>query len=419
MTDKGVNMFVFFAEILGRPLRTPGGLELGRLCDIKVRLGELFPKAATAVLRPRRRARPVGLDWSGIERLDEDAIIVRAGAEDRLRPLEVGAEEILLREDLLDKQVVDTHGAKVERVNDIHFLAINGDLRIVHVDFGFRGLLRRLGWMRAVDRVTDWLFAYRLPDKWVSWKFVQPLTSDPRHNLKLNVTLRSLHAIHPSDLADLLEEMDRDNRSSVFQLLDTETAAETLQEVDPDLQLQLIEAAPAEKASDILEEMEPDEAADFLAELPEEKQQSLMDTMEEPARQTVEELMKFEEGTAGSIMTADYIAVPRGATIGRAVEAFRGVVHPLETLAYIYVVDEDERPVGVLTLRHLLTCDPAEAVAGIMNPNLVKVETDDDIDSVAAVFLKYKFISVPVVDAGGVLQGIITLQDVMQARSGD
>ena len=221
---------------------------------------------------------------------------LKPGAESRLEPVTVSNEEILLREDLLDKQVVDTFGAKIERVNDVHLIIVNRDLRTVHVDFGPRGILRRLGWLKTVDRMTGWLFAYTFPEKMISWKYVQPLASDPKKNLKLNVTLRKLHELHPSDIADIIEELDQANRSSVFKALDLETAAETLQEIDPKLQLSLLETASDEKLSDILEEMEPDEATDILADLPEEKKQKLMRTMEKPYRQTVEDLLRVRGG---------------------------------------------------------------------------------------------------------------------------
>ncbi len=152
----------------------------------------------------------------------------------------------------------------------------------------------------------------------ISWKYIQPLLSDAvKHNLKLNVTARKIHELHPSDLADILEELDRVNRSSVFRTLDLQTAAQTLEEVeDPTLQVSLIESAPAERASDILEEMAPDEATDLLADLPKEKKDRFIRTMEKPSREAIEELLKFREGTAGSIMTKDFLSFHKDRTIG-------------------------------------------------------------------------------------------------------
>ncbi len=417
MHDDGSKMFLYFSDLLGRPVSDPEGKVRGRLTDLKVQLGELFPKVTSLVIRDRREKSARALEWSGVETICGRSAVLKPGADGRLTGLEVGSQEILLREDLLDKQVVDTSGARIERVNDIHLLIAHGELRIVHVDFGLRGILRRLGGMKAIDAASDWLFSYRLPERLASWKFVQPLASDPKRDLKLNVTVRKLRDLHPSDIADIIEDLDRANRSSVFRSLDTETAADTLQEVDPRLQLSLIETAPPERASDILESMEPDEAKDFLADLPEEKKERFIGTMEEPFREQVECLLKHEEGTAGSIMTTDFLALRAGRTIADAIASFRNAVHPLETVAYIYVIGEDGRPAGVVTLRHLLLCGREEKLGELMNPHLVKVGTDDDIQTVADVFNKYKFLAVPVVDQEGVIKGIITLFDIVQATA--
>jgi CBS domain-containing protein len=417
--DQRLKMFVFLSEILGRRVVSSDGAPLGRATDLKIRLGEMFPKVVGLVLRPRRRGKPRSIPWPDVESLSGQTIVLKPGAGAGPAPVESGQDEILLREELLDKQVVDTSGARIERVNDIHFLIVDEDLRIVHVEIGIRGLLRRMGWLRTVDALTNWLFAYQFQDKLVSWKTVQPLASDPfKKNLKLDIRLKRLHELHPSELADILEDLDADSRARIFKALDLQTAAETLQEVDPKLQLSLLESAPVEQASDILEEMDSDEATDLLADLPEEKQQELIQTLERPHRQIIEELLTFEEGTAGSIMTKDYVAVAAGGTIGDALEEVKKTTHPLESIAYLYVVDAGNMLVGVLTLRHLLLCGRETALVPLMNTHLVKARTEEDVDAVAELFRKYKFMALPVVDAEDRLRGIITLRDVIESKEG-
>ena len=417
MPETSPKMFIYFSELQGRSVIDSQGRTAGKIEDLKVKLGELFPKITSLVVRRSRFKKLSTLDWADVENFNGEVIILKAEAENRFSALEVGREELLLRADLLDKQVVDTSGAKIERVNDIHLLTANKELRIVHVDFGIRGILRRLGWIKATDSLTHWLFAYQYPEKIVSWKYVQPLASDPKANLKLNVTVRKLHDLHPSELADILEDLDQVNRSSVFKTLDLQTAAETLQEVDPKIQMSLIEATPEELVTDILEEMEPDEAKDFLAELPEERMKKLIRRMDKPYRENVEELLKYEEGTAGSIMTKDFIALDRDTTIAQAIEEFKKVFHPLETVAYLYVTDEKKYLVGVVTLRQLLICNNQEPLKKLMNPYLVKVKTEDTIGQVAELFNKYKLLALPVVDSENIIQGIITLQDIVETRA--
>ncbi|MGA2586761.1 MAG: CBS domain-containing protein [Candidatus Aminicenantales bacterium] len=416
MAEPGLKMFLYFSQLHGRPVIGGDGRVMGKLADLKVKLGEPFPRMSSLVLKTKRKKRLMELDWSRIESLNGNKITLTPGPEDTLKPLDVKPQELLLKEELLDKQVVDTYGAKIERVNDVHLLIINKDLHIVHVDFGVRGLIRRLGWLKAVDSFTMWFFGYRFPDKLISWKYVQPLAADLRNkDLKLNVQSRSIHDLHPSELADILEELDRANQSRIFKSLDIETAADTLEEMDDSrLQASLIESAPAEQASDILDEMAPDAATDLLADMPEDKQRKLIRTMEKPSREAVEELLKFKEGTAGSIMTKDFLSLSKDKTIGDAIEEFRKTTHPLESVSYIYVTNKEGHLVGVTTLRQLIICDKDTPLKKHMNPHLVKVGPEDDVEDVAKLFKKYKFMALPVVDSHNILQGIITLKDIIE-----
>jgi len=410
--------FLFISEILNRPVLSAAGMPVGILRDLKVRLGDPYPKITHLAVRKRWKKGTEEIDWSRVARLESGSLRLEAGAEEALRPLETGPEDVLLRDELLDKQVVDTYGARIERVNDIHLLSVNRELRVVHVDFGYRGILRRLGWLRTVDRINQWLFAYRSEEKIISWKYVQPLMADAsKKNLKLNVSAKWLRTLHPSDLADILEELDRTSRTSLFRSLDLQTAAQTLEEVeDPKLKISLIESGPVELASDLLEEMAPDEATDLLSELSEEDKDRIVRKMEKPSRDSVTALLKFKEGTAGSIMTKDFFSVSADTTIGQAIEEFRRTTYPLESVAYVYVTAEDGRLRGVATLRHLIIGDLNAPIAKFMNERLVSVGPQDDVEDVAGIFKKYKFLAIPVVNEGGLIEGLITLKDIMESQ---
>ena len=410
-------MFLFFSELLGRTVIDSKGNSIGKLIDLKVKLGELFPRVITLRVKLKVGKNPLSLEWSLVQSLNGNIVSLKPDSENNFKPVVLKEGEILLKEEILDKQVVDTYGSKIERVNDIHLLISEGELRIVHVDFGIRGVFRRLGWIKVVDYLTNWFFAYRFPETMLSWKYIQPLASDPnKKNLKLNVTLRKLQELHPSDLADIIEEVDKEKRNTIFKSLDLQTAAETLEEVEPKLQRSLIESATDEHISDIIEEMAPDEAADLLADLPEERKDRLIQSLEKPHREQLEELLKFKEGTAGSIMTTDFISIQEDKTIGDAVEVFRKTTHPLETINYLYVIDNQNHLVGVLTLRHLLLCVQSAPLPKLMNKHLIKVNPDEDVDEVAEIFKKYKFMAIPVVDKDNLLIGIITLRDAVESK---
>jgi len=416
MEENVLKMFVFLSEILNRRVINSEGKIIGKVVDLRAKLGELFPGVVSVRVRQKKPKKLLAFPWQSVKSMNGNVIRLKQDAEGQSIDLEIKEGEILLKEEILDKQVVDTYGAKIERANDLHLLLAEGQLRLVHVDFGIRGIFRRLGWIRYVDALTNWFFAYQIPNKLLSWKYIQPLSHDPRKKtLKLNLTHRKLSEIHPSDLADILEELDKHERSYIFHALDVETQADALEEVNSETKVSLIEDLSDERASDVIEEMEPDEAADLLLDLPDEKKKELIQRMEKDTRIELEELLRFKEGTAGSIMTPDFIACLQTDTAGKAMEIFKRSTDPLDTISYIYVKDDQEKLVGVVTLRDLILNQPEIPVDSFMNRHLVKLKTDDSVKEVAETFKKYKFLVLPVVDEDDRMKGIITLRDGIEA----
>ncbi len=416
MNQIAVKTFLFLSEILNCRVIDWEGKVVGKVVDLKAKLGELFPSVICVHVGQKRPKGLLAFPWESVDSVNGNVMKLKKDAFNKRVDLEIREGDILLRDEILDKQVVDTYGAKVERANDLHLLLAEGQLTLVHVDFGIRGIFRRLGWIKYVDALTDWFFAYQIPNKLLSWKFIQPLSHDPKKKaLKLNLTHRRLSEIHPSDLADILEELDKHERSYVFHALDVETQADALEEVKPETKVSLIEDLTDELASDVIEEMEPDEAADLLLDLPEDKKKELIQSMEQDTRVELEELLKFKEGTAGSIMTPDFIACLQTDTAGKVMEIFKQSTDPLDTISYIYVKDEQGRLVGVATLRDLILNRPETLLSNFMNRHLVKLKTEDSVDEVAETFKKYKFLALPVVDEQDRIKGIITLRDGVEA----
>lgn len=416
MKDDSLKMFLFLSEILGQKVIDSRGEVVGKVVDMKAKLGELFPMINFLCLKAKGERNPFLINWGDVQTINENIIRLKEKTIEKSSAMKMEEMEILLAREILDKQVVDTLGAKVERVNDIHLLLSESELRIVHVDIGIRGILRRLKWTGWVDAVSNWLFAYQIKDKLISVKHIQPVASDPqRKTLKLTVTLRKLSEIHPSDLADILEELDKHERKAVFESLDVETAAETLEEVNPKVGISLIESEAEPVASDILEEMAPDEAVDLLLSLPEEKKEKLIQKMDKEVRDKLRELLKFGEGTAGSIMTVEYLSLSQDGTVAEAVERFKSSSDPLETTSYIYLTDQEEKLVGVSTLRQLILSPPERKLSELMNRDVIKLKLSDDVDEVSQTFKKYKFMALPVVDEEDHLKGIITLRDAVDA----
>ncbi|NIN00613.1 MAG: CBS domain-containing protein [candidate division Zixibacteria bacterium] len=414
--DETQQTFVFLSEILDRKVVSSQEKVMGKVVDLRIKLGMIFPAVVSVRIRQKADKKLVSFPWHAVDSINGKVVRLKKGVENQRLDLNLEAGEILLRDEILDDQVLDTYGAKVERVNDLHLLLAEGQLRVVHVDFGIRGIFRRLGWLRFVDALTSWLFDYKIPKRLLSWKYIQPLSPDPKKKtLKLNVTHRKLSEIHPPDLADILEELDRHERSYVFRSLDVEAQADALEEVDDKTRVSIIEALPEERASDVLEEMEPDEAVDLLQDLPDEKQQELIRALEKEKRQELRELLEFEEETAGGIMTTGYVSCLHTDSIRRVTEIFRQSDDPLDNISYVYVTDEDGKLVGVITLRNLILCSPETQVSSLMKRDVVKLKVNDSLDQVADTFRKYKFLTIPVVDEQDRMEGIITLRDGVEA----
>ncbi len=417
MDRNELRMFIFFSELLDRRILDEAGNGWGKLNDFVVQLGEMFPKVLHLyVVSPRPKTGKV-ISWDEVLSLDGNVIKLKGDASGKFHNFHSKPQGLLLRDEILDKQVVDTFGSKIERVNDLHFLINHGELRLVHVDVGIRGILRRLSLLKIVDGLSNWFFAYQIPDKLISWKYVQPLAKDPfKEALKLNVTQRKLTEIHPSELADILEELNSEKREAMFKSLDVETAAETLEEVSPEVGVSLIETVAEQKASDIIQEMAPDEAVDLLGDLSEEKKESLIQVMEKGKREELEKLLAYPQGTAGGLMTVEFITLLKQITVSQAVEEIRKKAVASEVVYYVYVTSEQKQLLGVLSLRHLLLAPPDSTLEKIMNKRVKKIKLTDSKRKVINFFRKYDYVVVPVVDENNVIKGIVTLKDAIEAE---
>ncbi len=251
--------FLFLSQVLGKKVFSAGH-PMGRVSDLVAAVSDLYPAVVALLYLPKASKIPVRVPWSRFIDIG-DTVVVSPQPPEEQRPRSAQDGELLLKESLLDRQIVDTHGAKILRVNDLHLLKVNRTLRLVHVDVGFRGLMRRVGLEKAADKFFQLFFDYHLTNHFIPWRVVQPLSTPDL--LRLKISQNRLALLHPADLADIIEDLDVHKRSEVFQSLDVETAAEALEETDPKIQVSLIENLNPAMASDIIEEMSPSEAADL------------------------------------------------------------------------------------------------------------------------------------------------------------
>jgi CBS domain-containing protein len=405
--------FRFFSDLLGRPVRGADGARLGRLVDVVVATGEPYPPVESLVVKGAGGR--LQYAWAAVERFGAEGVTLKAAAAGAPPPEHPAPDRLPVAEEILDRQIVDVHDAKLVRVNDLHFLEVKGQLRVAHVDVGFRGLVRRMGWEPLVDgavRLVRRDAAYLKADQLVSWKLVQPLDRSPG-KVRLEVAQRLLATLHPADLAEIMEELDRDQRTVLLQRLDVETAAEALEEAPPELASQLLEEVAPEKAADILEEMAPDEAADVLDEMPGDAREEVLAAMERPEAREVQELLAYPPHSAGGLMTPDRLQLFPEQTVAEAIAELRRRADELPFVYEIYVVDNAGRLVGYLTLRDLILGDGATPVSQVMREPPATVLIEERLRDVAGAASKYNLMTVPVTDSLGKLHGMVTVDDIL------
>ncbi|HZZ38547.1 MAG TPA: CBS domain-containing protein [Acidobacteriaceae bacterium] len=399
--------------LLGTPVTSAKGRMRGRVRDVAVGTGADAGRVAGLVLKTRKgleivSSREVHWTPSGALELRPDAA---------LNPLQGDENFILLRQDLLDRQIIDVHGRKVVRVNDVNLRWHSDDdsdehLCVTEVEVGLRGAVRRL-LSGALPRRTIETLASRLPTRIIPWNFVDMIEVDPARRVKLNIEHERLAQLHPSDIADILEDLAPAEREAVLRTLDEEVAAEALEEVEPRLQKSLVQALDSETAAGIVEEMDPSAAADLLAELSDERSEAILEEMDPEERQEVKELLEFREDSAAGRMTTEYVAVPKSATVADGIRALRGFEGDPETITEVYLIDEQEVLQGVVPLAHLVLARPETRLEVLTEQRFVSVRGDQHQNDVAELFDKYNLRALPVVDKSGRLVGVVEADHVI------
>jgi Mg/Co/Ni transporter MgtE (contains CBS domain) len=405
---------LFLSQLIGRPVRDRNGETFGKVRDLIVALGERYPPVTGLVLRVAG-GREIFLPWTDVEEIDTSGARLHTSSIDittfRQRP-----DEIRLWLDLQDKQIVDVEGRKIVRVNDIQLAPVDGRLRLVAVDVGLAGILRRLGLSGPGERLAR---AVRLEaENYIEWEDVDPVESSVS-SLKLKVPHQALGTLHPADVAHIVEQLAPRDRAGILASLDDERAADVLEELDADDQVDMLEALPPEKAADILEEMGPDEAADLVADLSEARQEELLNLMEPDEASDVRELLAYGEETAGGLMTTDFITIAPDQTAEQVIDMLRELHPDADQIYYLYVIDPDGTLVGTITLRGLIVARPETRVREFMRPDPISVALDVDAEQVGAAIARYNLLALPVVDAEGRMQGIVTVDDAFERALGE
>jgi magnesium transporter len=403
---------VSLTALLGTPVTDSQGHLRGRLKDIAVATGPDAGKVAGLVLKTR-----VGLFIvPSQDVMETPAGTLELRSSGAMVPLQDQGNYLYLQQDLVDRQIIDINGRKVVRVNDVDLEWMGQGaahlLRVAEVEIGMRGAFRRV-FKGVLPRTTLESISRKFGARGIPWHFVDVIEVDPARRVKLRIEHERLADMHPSELADILEDLAPAEREAVFTSLDEEVAADALEEVEPKLQKALLEKLDEEKIADIVEEMDPGAAADLLAELPEDQSDAILEEMEPEERQEVEELLEFDENSAAGCMTTDFVYLGMESTVAQAVQALRTFDGDPETVTEIYLLDEKRVLHGSIPLARLVMAQPEARLSVLAEPRVLSCPADTNQKELAEIFDKYNLHALPVVDALRRMVGVVQADQVI------
>ncbi|MBI5281876.1 MAG: magnesium transporter [Candidatus Solibacter usitatus] len=404
---------LYLTELLGLKVYDLKRRVLGRVRDAAL-LPLVHPVRVDCFLMGGRGYAWIAIRHDQIRSISLDGIFLK---DEQLTPYHADEYVLRLVRDLLDQQIIDARGRKVVRVTDVTFGIRREEdrdtLHVLEVDIGMRSMFRRLV-QGAIPRRMVRRLQRRIPPNSISWDLCNIVEPDPQRRLRLNISMAPLEKMHPADLADIVEELSPEDREAIFEAIDTETAAEALSEMEPEIQAQIIESLETEKAADILEEMDPDEAADVLGDLEEATSEEILEEMEDEPKADVEELLEYDDDTAGGLMNTEFIAVHEDGTAADALEALHLNQDLADTLNTIFVTDIDHRLRGALPVARVFLARPQAKLKDLLQDEVViQAGVEEKADRVVELFDKYNVMTLPVVDEEGRLAGVVTADDII------
>jgi magnesium transporter len=403
---------VSLTALLGTPVTDAHGQLRGKLKDIVVATGPDGGRVAGIVLKAHSGLFLVPSQ----EVMETPAGTLELRSAEALAPLKDEGSYLFLQRDLVDRQIIDINGRKVVRVNDVD-LEWTGQgaahhLRVAEVEVGLRGAFRRV-FKGVLPRARLESISRRFSARAIPWQFVDLIEPDPARRVKLRIEHERLAGIHPSELADILEDLAPAERQAIFTSLNQEMAAETLEEVEPKMQKALLEKLDEERIADIVEEMDPGAAADLLSELPEEQSDAILEEMEPEERQEVAELLEFDEDSAAGSMTTEFVYVGVDATVFQAVQALRSFDGDPESVTEVFLLDEKRMLRGAIPLARLVMAQPESRLSVLAEPRVISCPPDMKQNELAEMFDKYNLHALPVVDSQGRMVGVVQAERVI------
>jgi len=408
----------YLSQVIGSKIYDVNGAQVGNVLEIYVNAHqenltkeEVF-RPAFVGLKTKINGTVRCLNYKHIKvSVDQKKISFRCSQLEDLEP-SVLESSLPIVKNILDRQIVDINGRKLVRVNDVRLVSIDSGTYVIAVDVSTKGLLRRLGVSEILSKVLN-VFKISIETKFILWDDVQALDTS-NFNIKLSLESNKLHKLHPSDLADIIEEMGAASRTKIFESLDEEKAADVLEEMEPYAQAQIIESLSIEKAADLLEKMPADEVADLLDTLEDDKVELILNEMEKESSEDVRELLEYEDKEVGSLMTTDYLSFFETMTVEETLVELRKQQPEADMIYSLFITDKDEKLIATVSLRDLVISLPTRTLKEIMNTDFISVQDEDKADRLAAIILKYDLLAIPVTDTQNTLVGMVVIDDIVE-----
>lgn len=402
-----VNVSFYLSRILGNKVYNDQKELIGKLIDIEITEDIKNPQVMSFKIKNNKKIKYIDAKYVNIHEEKGQYVIICS----RVKEITKAKDTFSLVKYILDKQIIDINGRKVVRVNDIKLAALDGGIYALAVDIGMDGLLRRIGMAKPLKLFLN-NFHREVSNKLLLWDNVATILPS-NDNIVLSKSHERLSTMHPSDLADILEDFDSKTAAEIFLKLGNARAADVLEEMETDKQVDMLKEIDVGKAADILEEMPTDEVADILDDLDEEDAEELLNNMEKKASTEVRELMEYNEKSVGSLMSTDFISLKCNYTAQNAIEHLREIKPEEENIYYLYVTNNDNKLCGVVSLRNLIISEPDTLLEEIMNKNFTYVQANDEIKELIKTVSKYNLLAIPVVDNEMVLIGMVVINDVI------
>jgi CBS domain-containing protein len=403
--------YLLLSEIVKKKVQTQTGVTIGRLKDFVFREDPRYAEVTGLIVERSMGRPPLNVPWSNVVDVATEKTIVQDPPEGKYPEIKHGEDLLLLRDKVLDKRILDIEGFDVEVVYDVQLLLVEKKLFVVGADVGRHALLRRLGF----GRIRKPLLENGSNEGIIPWRYVQSMPADltaTKGDVKLTVTREGLRDIHPEDLADILEELSHDERIHIFNALDNEVAADALEATEPRVQREILASTSTERAGQIFAHLSPVQIADIISILPREDSEEFLKILKGDVASKVHQLLSQHDVPASTLAMRCFLGFLGDLTAEEAFSRFREEAATCDVTMYIYVVDAEHRLRGVIDIKELLQADPKNKLEAIMTRNVVTVPPTAMRGEIEALFLKYRFRAIPVVDDSRKVVGVIREKDV-------